>query len=64
MDCDCVGAAEVIGEGQRALPAVGRLGAFERPKNRLSIFIGERVGGDGGQVDGIFGALRVGKVGR
>ncbi len=64
VDGDLVAASEVVGEGKRALPAMGNVGAVQRFENGRCILIGERVGGDGGYVDGEFDALGVGEIGR
>ena len=57
----------MIGEGKRALPVAGRVGAAEALEDGGGVLIGERVDGDGGLVvlelvDG--DALGVGQVGR
>ncbi len=58
--------AEVVGEGERALPVAGGLGAAEGFEDGGGVFVGERVGGDAGLVglelvDG--DALGGGKIG-
>ena len=43
-----VSGAEVVGEGKRALPVAGGVGAGEGAKDGGCVFIGERIYGDGG----------------
>ena len=50
VDGDGGGAAEVVGEGQAALPVVRGGRAGEGAEDGRGVLVGERVGGDGGLV--------------
>jgi hypothetical protein len=63
MGGDLAGAPEMVGEGKRALPALRHVRTVKGLEDGCGIFVGERVCGDGGQVDGRFHAFGVGEIG-